>query len=216
MTSLADCFPPLGLTITAGPLELRPITDELIPDLVDLALAGIHSPDFMPFEQPWTDALPAELPANTARFYWHQRAAFTPADWTLNFAVVHEGELVGTQGAGATSFIQTRTVTTGSWLGLAHQGRGIGTLMRQTVAAFCFDHLDAERLVSGAFVDNPSSLAVSRKVGYVPNGLTVKARRGEQATHQELLLTPDRLVRHPYPLHVDGLGALRHFLGLDA
>ena len=38
--------------------------------------------------------------------------------------------------------------------------------MRQMICAFLFDHLDFEEITSGAFTDNPASLAVSRKVGY--------------------------------------------------
>lgn len=39
--------------------------------------------------------------------------------------------------------------------------------MRQVMCAFLFDHL---AITSSAFTDNPASLAVSRKVGYRPNG----------------------------------------------
>ncbi len=31
MTALADLFPPLGLTLTAGPLVMRGISDEILP-----------------------------------------------------------------------------------------------------------------------------------------------------------------------------------------
>ena len=77
-----------------------------------------------------------------------------------------------------------------------HQGRGIGTAMRQVMCAFVFDHLDAVEITSGAFTDNPASLAVSRKVGYVENGSVRRERRpGEAATTVELLLTPEAFVR---------------------
>ena len=59
---------------------------------------------------------------------------------------------------------------TGSWLGMKHHGRGIGTVMRQALCAFMCDHLDAAEVTSAAFVDNHASLAVSRKVGYRENG----------------------------------------------
>ena len=49
--------------------------------------------------------------------------------------------------------------------------------MRQTLCAFLFDHLDAEEITSAAFLDNPASLAVSRKVGYLPNGDFRERRR---------------------------------------
>ena len=46
MTTAAAALPLLGLRITAGPVELRGVTDELIVPLAELASAGIHDPDF--------------------------------------------------------------------------------------------------------------------------------------------------------------------------
>ena len=54
MTSLADLWPPYRLRLRAGDLELTVISDDDVPGLVDLALAGIHAPDAMPFSTPWT------------------------------------------------------------------------------------------------------------------------------------------------------------------
>jgi hypothetical protein len=88
--------------------------------------------------------------------------------------------------------------------------------MRQAICAFAFDHLDAAELSSGAFADNPASLAVSRKVGYRDNGRQRLQRRpGELAINQGLVLTPGDLVRGEHPLEVEGLEGFRHFVGLD-
>lgn len=217
MTSIADALPLLGLRITAGPLEMRGITDDLLADLAALAVRGIHAPDAMPFYVSWTDASPDDLPRNFAQYHWLNRAGFGPDAWTLDLAVLHDGELVGVQGLSTSHYLVTRTGETGSWLGLDHQRRGIGTLMRQILCAFLFDHLDAEEITSGAFTDNPASLAVSRKVGYLPNGIVRKTRRpGECAVNQQLVLTPDRLVRASYPLEVEGLAPFRRLVGLDS
>lgn len=51
-------------------------------------------------------------------------------DWSLSLAVLHEGRVVGRQDVMAKDFGVTGEVSTGSWLGLAHQGRGLGTEMR--------------------------------------------------------------------------------------
>lgn len=96
---------------------------------------------------------------------------------------------------------------------LAGQGQGLGTRMRQTACALAFDHLGAERVTSSAFADNPSSLAVSRKVGYRPNGHRWLARRGEVAEQEALLLTPETFVRGE-PIEVTGADALKEFTGL--
>ena len=213
---LAELWPPFGLVVTAGPLELRPIRDADIPDVVELAGAGIHPPEQMPFSFPWTDVPAAELGRACALYYWRTRADVTEAKWELQFVVRHDGELVGIQGISAVDFPVTRSTESGSWLGQRHQGRGIGTLMRQTVCAFAFDHLGAAEVTSGAWSDNPASLGVSRKVGYVANGSRRLERRGELATMHDLVLRPDRFVRHQHPLTVHGLDGVRRLLGLDA
>jgi RimJ/RimL family protein N-acetyltransferase len=217
MSTVADLFPPLGLTIEAGPVVLRGITDDLLAGLCDLAVRGIHDPGTMPFYVPWTDAPRDRLARNTAAYHWRTRAEFTPDAWGLHLAVFHEGRLVGTQGFETSNYLVTRTGETGSWLGREFQGRGIGTAMRQAICAFAFDHLDAAAITSGAFLDNRSSLGVSRKLGYRPNGIRrLKRREGELALNQALLLTPEDFVRGPHPLRVSGLAELRAFIGLAA
>jgi hypothetical protein len=87
--------------------------------------------------------------------------------------------------------------------------------MRSAICAFVLDELGAAEITSGAFLDNPASLAVSRKVGYRPNGVQrMKRREGEVALNQRLVLTPDSLVRGD-PITVRGAEALRTFLGLE-
>lgn len=217
MSTAADLFPPLGLTIDAGPVVLRGISDDILPELCDLAAQGIHDPDEMPFYFPWTDAPRAQLTRNTAAYHWRARADFGPEAWGLHLAVLHEGRLVGTQGFETSDYLVTRTGETGSWLGREFQGRGIGTAMRQAICAFAFDHLDAVAITSGAFLDNPASLGVSRKLGYRTNGIRrLKRREGELALNQALVLTPEDLVRGPHPLRVTGLAELRTFVGLEA
>lgn len=170
----------------------------------------------MPFAQPWTEAPAHQLPRTTAAYYWSTRASFSPSNWTLDLVVRFNGEIVGVQGFHAQDYLVVRTGETGSWLGLAHQGRGIGTLMRQAICVLLFDHLDAVEITSAAFLDNPASLAVSRKVGYVDNGTFREQRRpGELARSRKLLLKPDRFVRPEHPVRVDGAAPLRAAVGLD-
>lgn len=215
--SVTDLLPVLGLHVTAGPLELRGITDDVLADLCGLAERGIHDPDQMPFYFPWTDAPADELARNTAQYHWRCRADFSPAAWDLHLATYVDGTLVGTQGFSTSDYLVTRTGETGSWLGREHQGRGIGTAMRQAMCALLFDHLGAAEITSGAFLDNPSSLAVSRKVGYRDNGVRRhKRREGELALNQRLVLTPDEFVRGPHDVEVEGLAAFRRSIGLDS
>jgi RimJ/RimL family protein N-acetyltransferase len=202
--------------VQAGPLELRGLTDELILELCDLAEKGIHDPAEMPFYFPWTAAAPGELARNTAAYHWGKRSTFSPEDFCLDLAVVLDGRVIGAQGVAAKHFPVTRTGETGSWLGREHQGRGLGTAMRQVMCAFLFDHLGFTQITSGAFTDNPASRAVSAKVGYVANGTTRWSRRGEQAEMTQLLLTPEAFRRGPQALEVEGVDAFRRSIGLDA
>jgi RimJ/RimL family protein N-acetyltransferase len=216
MKSIEEIWPQFALRIASGPLELSAVRDADIPYLVDLAERGIHDPESMPFLFPWTAAPKTELARNMAVHYWSNRAANTVDKWSLELVVRHENRIVGIQAFETTDYLVTRTGETGSWLGLAEHGKGIGTLMRQTMCAFVFDHLDAEEITSAAFTDNPASSAVSRKVGYSSNGETrMKRRDAELAISQNLVLKPEDLIRSPYPLDVAGVAEIRRDIGLD-
>ena len=210
----AAVLPLLALRITAGPVELRGITDDLLGPLAELA-TDIHDRDFMPFTFPWSLTPAPDMARSVAQYHWGNRSRFSAEQWNADFAVFYDGELVGSQGFGAGNYLVTRTGETGSWLGRRFQGLGIGTAMRQVICAFAFDQLDARYVTSSAFADNPASLAVSRKVGYADNGTELRDRLGQPATLHRLLLEPARLVRYPHPLTVSGLAGFRQSIGLD-
>jgi Acetyltransferase (GNAT) domain len=149
------------------------------------------------------------------QYHWGQRAAFSVARWSADFAVFCDGELVGSQGISAHDYLITRTGETGSWLGRRYQGKGTGTAMRQVICAFAIDCLDAEQITSAAYAGNPASLAVSRKCGYTENGQEPRARMGKRATLQRIVLEPAGLVRYEHGLTVRGLPEFRRSIGLD-
>jgi len=212
--ALTRHWPLFGLRLATPRLVLRPVSDDDLAELVDLVLTGIHDPADMPFSVPWTDAPRDELIASTLRYHWSARAQATAESWSVLFAVRCGGELLGTQELRADHFPVTRTVHTGSWLGAAHHGQGFGTEMRCAVIDFAFDHLKAIRAETSAFVDNPASLAVSRKVGYQPNGDRVVQRRpAEAAVDQRLLLTPSTFRKPVWAVQVSGLAACRGSFG---
>lgn len=216
MTTAAKALPLLGLRITAGPVELRGVTDDLLGPMAQLAIDGIHDPDYMPFYTPWSLASAEEMPRSMAQYHWGSRSRFAVDNWSADLAVSYEGELVGSQGISTHDYLVTRTGETGSWLSRRFQGRGIGTAMRQVLCAFVFDYLDAESITSGAYEDNLASLGVSRKVGYTENGTARHSRMGKPATLIRLLLKPENLVRYEHPLTVEGLPEFRRSIGLDA
>ncbi len=212
---LPQAWPPFGLRIEAGPLVLRPITDDVLPELIELALSGIHDPERMPFSMPWTDAPADKLPTNYVQYEWSTRASWSQEHWNLQFAVEHLGQVAGVQTFFNSNYLVTRTGETGSWLAKKFHGQGIGTAMRRAMCAFVFDHLDAAEITSAAYADNLASNEVSRKVGYVPNGIFRKTRReGEWHPSQEWVLTRATFVRG-VPIAASGVEPFRRFIGLD-
>lgn len=123
---------------------------------------------------------------------WRLRGAWSPDDWSLGFMVIRNGEPVGVQDVHATDFLLLRSVSTGSWLGLAHQGQGIGREMRAAVLHLAFAGLNTLLATSAAFLDNPSSAAVSRSLRYEDDGYEFRAPRGKAAIVQRFRLTRDR------------------------
>jgi RimJ/RimL family protein N-acetyltransferase len=122
------------------------------------------TPDVQPFTTAWTDVPPDERARSTMHYHWSRWASWTPSDWTLEFAVISDGEVAGTQGIGGRDSAVLREVHTGSWLGRRYQGQGIGTQMRAAVLHLAFEGLGAQDAASGAFEHNAASLGVSRKL----------------------------------------------------
>lgn len=185
-------WPLFDLRIVLPELELRMPTLHDLDALADLAAEGVHDPDLMPFAYPWTDAEPQDRGRGVVRYHWRTWGSWEPDDWTIDFVAVRDGNVVGTQGLGARDFAIVREIKTGSWLGRRHQGQGVGTQMRAAVLHLAFAGLNAESAVSSAFTDNPASLAVSRKLGYQPDGISRQSRRGAAATEQRMRLTRER------------------------
>jgi RimJ/RimL family protein N-acetyltransferase len=212
--ALARLWPPFGLTVTCGPLVLRPLRDSDFPEVLAVAQAGVHAPGRLPFYVPWTEATGVDLERSFLQYHWGQRANLSPEHWSLDLGVWHEGRFAGVQGVSTQDFPVTRTGETGSWLGQEFHRRGIGTLMRQAICVLCFDHLGFEEVTSAAFSDNPESLGVSRKVGYRVNGEVRYARKGALATNVRLVLSPEDLVRPPYDVEVTGADGFRELVGV--
>jgi RimJ/RimL family protein N-acetyltransferase len=175
--ALIDHWPLFGLRITTPRLVLRYPDDEIVGELAALTGKGVHDPATMPFMIPWTDAPAHELPRNSAQFLWRNRAEWTTDEWHCALAVLVDGEVIGVQTIFAKRFALLRTFETGSWLGLEHQGKGIGKEMRAAVLHLGFAGLRADVAITGAWHDNAASLGVTRSLGYEPNGQETFARR---------------------------------------
>lgn len=210
MLTLDDVWPLFSLRLRSPRLELRLMRDDDLPAVVEAVLAGIHRADRMPFDSPWTDAEPEQLARDFAKYHWHLRTTVQPGTWTLDFVVLHEGRVIGMQDVRAENLARTKTVSSGSWLTRAAQGKGFGTEMRAAILLFAFDHLDVEVAESSAATWNASSLGVSRRLGYVDAGVTVvEPRPGEPNTMQKLRLDRENFPRPEWTLGVHGAAAAR-------
>ena len=125
--------------------------------------------------------------------HWSLRQ-ISPQSWTIQFAVILDGTVIGAQDLGAQDFAHRRTVSSGSWLTKRAQGQGVGTEMRAALLLFAFDVLGAEWAESSAAVWNTASLRVSYGLGYEPNGVTRVAPRSEQPVDEQRV----RLSRHGF------------------
>lgn len=217
-------WPLFDLRITTPRLELRPPREADIPALITAAQSGIHEPDYMPFGVAWTDAPSPEFERNFYQWYWRSGAGLSPDSWTIPLMVLAGGEPLGIQDVRGDQFLQLRVAGTASWLRRDAQGQGYGKEMRAAVLALAFDGLDAEIAVSGSNVDNHSSIAVSRAMGYSEDGFSRHAPRGEA-----LEVIRWRLRRETYeklradghygrwePVAFEGLAAVRRLIGLPA
>ena len=211
-TTLSSIWPLFDLRLATPRLQLRLITDQDIPTAVDAARSGIHEPGKNPFSTPWTELPDDELGPNMARWYWRCRAELTPEAWTLLLGIWHEGRFIGCQDVGAKDFAALKTVTTGSWLTRAAQGRGLGREMRAAVVLWAFDWLGAEVAESEAAAWNGASLGVSRALGYELNGTTRAAWGTKVETLQHVRVTPHTFNRPDWKLEVEGHEAAVKFL----
>ncbi|GAA1331049.1 GNAT family N-acetyltransferase [Saccharothrix algeriensis] len=207
-----DPWPLRHLALRTPRLELRPDDDAGLLELADEALRGVHPPDRMPFGVEWTDAPRERLGLDVVQHHWSARASLSPRRWAVNFLVRLDGRVIGVQSLLGESFAVRREVTTGSWLGLRHQGTGLGTQMRAAVLLFAFDHLGARAARTSAFTDNPASLAVSRKLGYRPDGTFTQVRRGRVAAQTRLVVAREDFTRPSWQLAVTGVTACLELL----
>jgi RimJ/RimL family protein N-acetyltransferase len=199
-------WPLFDLRIRCGRVELRLPTDEDLVNLATLAARGVHDPSTMPFLFPWTDQPSPELERGLLQWGWRHRANWSVDDWTFNTAVVVDGHVAGVQSLMGKDFAQHRLVKSGSWLGLDHQGQGLGKEMRTAILYFAFESLGARIAQSGGFIDNERSLRLSRSLGYVETARRREVRRGvpTEVLEMELDRATWDLLEHPV-VEVSGL-----------
>jgi len=196
-----DLTPLFGLRLRTPRLELRLPTADELDALREVALGGIHPPEFMPFTIAWTDD-----PELTDFHAYHEmrRREWGVDEWHLELAVFVEGRPAGIQALESKNFAEALTVGTGSWLGRPFQGRGVGTEMRTAALELAFRGLGAQVARSGAVDGNFASLRVSEKLGYREIGRGTVAPRGAALHHTDVALRREDW-RPPVRVEIEGL-----------
>jgi RimJ/RimL family protein N-acetyltransferase len=212
---LEAAWPLFGLRIRSENLVLRLPTDDDLVEMIELAKNGIHPPDEMPFGVAWTDARGADFDRGYVQHHWRWRGIWRREEWWLNLMVERDGRPIGAQTISGEDFAVHRIVDTGSWLGRAYQGGGVGKEMRSAILSFAFDGLGAKAATSAAFLDNAASNAVSRWLGYVEDGRGALAPRGVSRETQRFRMTDEvwRSRLRP-PVDIEGLDACREMFGI--
>jgi RimJ/RimL family protein N-acetyltransferase len=205
--------PLYGLRLITPRLELRLGTREELVEVHELARRGIHPPDEMPFENPWTDRSGDEdFVEQCVAFHESALREWRPNRWSFNPLVFLSGRPIGSQGMRAEDFPTRREVDTGSWLGQAFQGQGIGTEMRTALLELAFRALGAEGALSGSVLGNESSKRVSEKLGYAVVGTSTIAPRGQPVEKYDFRI--DRAGwRPPFPVEIEGAEACLPLFG---
>ncbi|MFG3340281.1 GNAT family N-acetyltransferase [Glycomyces sp. NPDC048151] len=204
---LADHLPIYRIRLRTERLELRlPQTFDEIAELADVAVAGVHDPGFMPFGIPWTAAEPKAVARGVALWYHRAIGRWDDQAWTIPFYVFKDGQPIGVQDIKGTEFTATREVSTGSWIGRSHQGKGLGKEMRAAVLHFAFSGIDADYATSGSYDGNAASAGVSRSLGYREDGIKLPVVQGVRRTEQRWRLSrADWEANRKHEVAIDGL-----------
>ncbi len=210
---MIDLAPLYGLTLRTPRLELRLGTPADVEELGELARRGIHPPDEMPFAVAWSDRIrEPSFATEFAAYHAAGLSSWSPESWRLDLLTWEGPDLVGTQSILAEGFSNQRAVGTGSWLGKAFQGRGIGTEMRTAVLELAFRGLGAQAATSGWLEGNLASARVAQKLGYSETGLSEISPRGVGVPHHDMRLERADWVP-AVPVEIVGLGPALELFG---
>ena len=181
-------WPLLDLRLTSGDLELTPLVEADLAEVVRLLPADL---ELSPTATRFAVDERTHRGVVVHQEYWRSYGTWSTQAWRFHLAVRRDGELLGLQELEGNEFPTLRTVDTSSWLVESARGAGIGKAIRRAVLALSCDHLGAQAAVTSAWHDNHASLGVSRSLGYRPNGESLLARGDGVDTLVHLRMTLD-------------------------
>jgi RimJ/RimL family protein N-acetyltransferase len=208
-------WPMFNLRLTTPDLHLKHLTE------ADLASLAAILPDDAEQDPSSTSYPGLDRDRNRGvvvhQDYWRARGNWRPESWALSFGVFRDGEIVGYQGLEGDDFVRLRTVDSSSFLTGAARGHGLGKQMRAAVLALAFGPLGARFAITSAWTDNYASLAVSRALGYVDNGVTAHMRGETVGEMAHMRLTGERWLESGFGdrVVVEGFDECAAFFGLD-
>ena len=177
-----DLWPLAGLRVRSGDLELRYLDDAHLRRARTARGRRASTPRRRCRSPSRGRAAPRpRWRAASSTYQWGRRASASPREAGRSSSPsCAAGEVLGTQSLiGAATSRSRATAETGSWLGLRHQGQGIGTRMRLMILHLFFEGFDGLRATTSAFDDNAASNGVTRRIGYAENGVDVAGPRGD-------------------------------------
>jgi len=140
LSVLANLWPLFGLTVQTSRLRLRLPYEQEITELASIAGRGVHHPGERPFLTPWTAGDPQDRARFVLQEHWSQLGTWNASAWRLGLGVFLGEQPLGIVTLRARDFLVVREVTTSSWLGLPHHGKGYGTEACAGLLTLAFDH----------------------------------------------------------------------------
>jgi RimJ/RimL family protein N-acetyltransferase len=215
---VSTAWPLFALRVTTPRLTLRlPPEADLLP-LAEQAAGRVVTPEQAGFMGPWTQIPSPEFERSFMQYHWAQRANWSPERWSLALGVYPAGQdaPVGVMAVLAADFARTRSAETGSWLLPEWRGQGLGREAREAMLHVLFEGLGASEARSSAHPDNAPSNAVSRALGYRPDGTEPFDAGGEEPVTATPLLLTRELWRRRTDVELAGLGECRSLFGLPS
>ncbi|NLM29793.1 MAG: GNAT family N-acetyltransferase [Methanomicrobiales archaeon] len=105
----------------------------------------------------------------------------------LYLAIDVNGEAVGSIGIQPLDDVRRRTAEIGYWLSESLWGRGIVTDAVHSIIPVAFERFDIIRLEAGVISNNPASMRVLEKCGFVREAVHQKAITKNGATFDEIV-----------------------------
>lgn len=204
-----DAF--MNLIIYTQHLKLRIPSSKDLTFLASIASEGIQNADEPRFQSDYLyDRSAQNIENYLNENIYKYLSSWNKNDWHLPFAVFYENNPIGMITMYAKDFPVARGFGCGYWIGLAYQGKGLGTEMLQATLSFGFDKLEAQEAYVGAWSDNEASKRIMEKLGFVFNGEYWMARQGQAMKDIRMRLPKEKWTK-PDSISIQGFESCKNY-----